>query len=68
MKQACADRLDRMLTICLNLRMETDPVSEMSWSFVKLPHTRRWTESKRSQIVLYKHVQSFGYVLVPYMA
>jgi hypothetical protein len=31
----------------------TDPVSETLWSFVKLPHTRRWTESKRSQIVLY---------------
>jgi hypothetical protein len=38
----------------IHLRTETDPVSEMLWSFVKLPHTRRWTESKRSQIVLYK--------------
>jgi hypothetical protein len=28
-------------------------VSETLWSFVKLPHTRRWTESKKSQIVLY---------------
>jgi hypothetical protein len=34
-----------------HLRMETNPVSETLWSFVKLPHTRRWTESKRSQIV-----------------
>jgi hypothetical protein len=30
----------------------TGQVSETLWSFVKLPHTRRWTESKRSQIVL----------------
>jgi hypothetical protein len=36
-----------------HLRTETDPVSETLWSFVKLSHTRRWTESKRSQIVLY---------------
>jgi hypothetical protein len=32
---------------------ETGSVSENLWSFVKLPHTRRWTEFKRSQIVLY---------------
>jgi hypothetical protein len=31
----------------------TGLVSETLWSFVKLPHTRRWTKSKRSQIVLY---------------
>jgi hypothetical protein len=37
----------------IHLRTETDPVSETLWSFVKLPHTRRWTESKRSQIILY---------------
>jgi hypothetical protein len=30
--------------------------SETLWSFVKLPHTRRWIESKRSQIVLYEFV------------
>jgi hypothetical protein len=47
---------------------ETGSVSVLRWmgqggptqlgpserAFVKLPHTRRWTESKRSQIVLYK--------------
>jgi hypothetical protein len=38
----------------IHLRTETDAVSETLWSFVKLPHTRRWTESKRSQIVLYE--------------
>jgi hypothetical protein len=34
---------------------ETGSVSVLRWmwSFVKLPHTRRWIESKRSQIVLY---------------
>jgi hypothetical protein len=37
----------------IHLKTETDPVSETLWSFLKLPHTRRWTESKRSQIVLY---------------
>jgi hypothetical protein len=37
----------------IHLRTETDPVSETLWSFVKLPHSRRWTESKRSQIILY---------------
>jgi hypothetical protein len=37
----------------IHLRTETDPVSETLWSFVKLPHTRRWIESKRSQIALY---------------
>jgi hypothetical protein len=38
----------------IHLRTETDPVSETLWSFVKHQPTRRWTESKRSQIVLYK--------------
>jgi hypothetical protein len=37
----------------IHLRTETDPVSESLWSFVKLSRTRRWTEPKRSQIVLY---------------
>jgi hypothetical protein len=37
----------------IHLRTETGPVSETLWSFVKLPHTRRWIGSKRSQIVLY---------------
>jgi hypothetical protein len=37
----------------IHLRTEIDSVSETLWSFVKLPHTRRWTESKRRQIVLY---------------
>jgi hypothetical protein len=37
----------------IHLRTEIDPVSETLWSLIKLPHTRRWTESKRSQIVLY---------------
>jgi hypothetical protein len=39
----------------IHTRKETDPVSETLWSFVKLPHTRRCTKSKRSQIVLYNH-------------
>jgi hypothetical protein len=41
------------LSCPIHLRTETDPVSETLWSFVKFPHTRRWTESKRSQIILY---------------
>jgi hypothetical protein len=41
------------LPCSIHLRTEIDPVSETVWSFVKLPHTRRWIESKRSQIVLY---------------
>jgi hypothetical protein len=40
-------------TLPIHLRTETDPVSETLWSFVKRPNKRRWTESKRSQIVLY---------------
>jgi hypothetical protein len=36
--------------------LETGSVSETLWSFVKLPHARRWIESKRSQIVLYNSV------------
>jgi hypothetical protein len=40
------------LSCPIHLRTETDPVSETLWAFVKLPHTRQWIESKRSQIVL----------------
>jgi hypothetical protein len=36
----------------IHLRTETDPVFETLWPFVKLPHTRGWIESKRSQIIL----------------
>jgi hypothetical protein len=43
----------------IHLRTETNPVSETLWSFVKLPHTRWWTESKRNQIVLYKKVYMY---------
>jgi hypothetical protein len=34
----------------------TERASLNHWTTVRLPHTRRWTESKRSQIVLYDTV------------
>jgi hypothetical protein len=54
LRLALSDRPNWVGLPCpIHLRTETDPVSETLWSFVNLPHTRPWIESKRCQIVLY---------------